>query len=92
MQIVQEINWNAQFQFSGGTERGYHRNIWDLSPCPSLAKLFFGKGWKLAAACYLLIFLVIVYFITKEQLFAELLKVSFGLVIGALVGEKAESL
>jgi hypothetical protein len=68
--------------------KSYHRNIWDLSLFPPLSKLFFTTDRKIViAACLLLCFLSL-YLITKEQWLAELVKVNFGLVIGALVGKK----
>ena len=70
-------------------KKGYHRNIWDLSLFPSLSKLFFREDWKIAIAASLLIMFIVLYGVTKEQWFAELVKVNFGLVIGALVGKKA---
>lgn len=79
-------------RYEGGEikKKGYHRNIWDLSISPSLSKLFFTKDWKLAIAVYLLVLFVILYVVTREQWFADLVKVNFGLVIGALVGKKID--
>lgn len=71
-------------------EKSYRRNIWDLSIFPSLSKLFFRDDWKLAVASYLLVLFLVLYFLTREQWFADLVKVNFGLVIGALIGKKAE--
>lgn len=70
--------------------KSYHRNIWDLSFFPPLSKLFFTKDWKFAMAVYLLVLFLVLYVFTKEQWFAELVKVNFGLVIGALVGKKVD--
>jgi purine-cytosine permease-like protein len=70
--------------------KSYHRNIWDLSLFPPLSKLFFTKDWKFAMAVYLLLSFLVLYVITEEQWFAELIKVNFGLVIGALVGKRAD--
>jgi Flp pilus assembly protein protease CpaA len=73
---------------NGILKKSYHRNIWDLSIFPALSKLFFKDDWKVAVAAYLLIIFLVLYLVTKEQWFAELVKVNFGLVIGALVGKK----
>jgi hypothetical protein len=70
--------------------KSYHRNIWDLSLFPPLSKLFFTKDWKFAMAVYLLLLFLVLYVITQQQWFAELVKVNFGLVIGALVGKKVD--
>ena len=77
-------------RFENGTikSKSYHRNIWDLSIFPPLSKLFFTKDWKFAIAVYLLVLFLVLYVFTKEQWFAELVKVNFGLVIGALVGKR----
>ena len=76
---------------NGTIKRKVHpRNIWDLSICPPFSSLFFRKDWKIAIAVYLLVLFIILYLFTKEQWFAELVKVNFGLVIGALVGKKID--
>jgi hypothetical protein len=79
--------------YENGTikSKSYHRNIWDLSFFPPLSKLFFKKDWKFAMAAYLLVLLLVLYLITKEPWLAELAKVNFGLVFGALVGNKIDS-
>jgi hypothetical protein len=71
-------------------QKSYHRNIWDLSLSPALSKLYFTKDWKFAIAVYLLVLFLVLYVFTKEQWFAELVKVNFGLVIGALLGKRVD--
>lgn len=66
------------------------RNIWDLGILPPLSRLFFKKDWKLAIAVFLLILVLFFYLFTKDILFADLLKISFGIVIGALIGKKID--
>jgi len=69
------------------TKKGYHRNIWDLSAFPGLSKLFFTNGEAFLATIFLAFF-VFLYIFVKEQWMAEVIKVNFGLVIGALIGTK----
>ena len=71
-------------------KKGYHRNIWDLSPFPAISKTLFRDDWKIAIATFLLLLFLLLYMILKEQWFAELVKVNFGLVVGALVGKKTD--
>lgn len=93
--IKRMLDNDSKFEeyFENGTikSKSYHRNIWDLSLFPPLSKLFFKKDWKFAIAAYLLVLLLVLYVITKEQWLADLAKVNFGLVIGALVGNKVDN-
>jgi hypothetical protein len=69
-------------------KKSYCRNTWDLSFFPPLSKLFFTTDRRIVIAVCLLVSFLVLYVITKEQWFAELVKINFGLVIGALVGKK----
>ena len=71
----------------GIIKKGYRRNVWDLSLFPAISKLFFEKDWKIFVACFLLIIFLALYLLTKEQWLVDLVKVNFGLIIGALVGK-----
>jgi hypothetical protein len=85
-----DSQYEKRYENGSIEQKSYHRNIWDLGLFPSLSKLFFREDWKIAIASSLLILFLVLYEITKEQWFAELVKVNFGLVIGALVGKKVD--
>lgn len=86
------LNNDSQYEerYENGNikQKGARRNIWDLGLFPALSRSFFREDWKISIAASLLVFFASLYMITKEQWFAELVKVNFGLVIGALLAKR----
>jgi len=69
-------------------QEGYPRNVWDYSFFPGLSKIWFQSEWQNLVAMVCVFAILILYLVTKDQLFRDLLGVNFGVVLGMLLEGK----
>lgn len=63
----------------------FRRNIWDYSLLPGLSQALHNTPWQYSLlSSFLLIFLVI-YLVTNSEVFLELIKVNFSLLVGSML-------
>lgn len=72
-------------------EHGRLRNRWDFSICPTLQKVGMKVDPKLILATLLMVVLLVIWFITKEDTFLELVKINFGALLGTLIASNDNS-
>ena len=66
-------------------QKGRSRNRWDLSYIPAFTRVFYKADWTIILAFFLLVLLAILYGIFRENSILDLLKISFGAIIGTLI-------
>jgi len=69
-------------------QEGHLRNVWDYSFFPGLSKIWLQSEWQNLVAMVSVFTILILYLVTKDQLFRDLLSVNFGVVIGMLLEGK----
>lgn len=88
--IIQSDMSYEETTTDGKKVKGKIRSRWDYSYLPEISRAFFKTQPSLVVAIILLLLLVGLYALFRENSFLELVKVNFGAILGVLIKGKDE--